>query len=156
MNFDNEEDDIFGFNPDELAEKQAQYDRIYGLPVMVKAKDILDLIEAVCASMNDEIDARIDVTKFTIRVEGLDLVAFIERAECRKTYSDKMECAVAARFQIRNIIENLDVSSKYNYIIQDYINVLREAIDEFKPLFATWVKSFDKSDIQDDGWGLWV
>ena len=139
------------FNNDDLAKEQALYERIYSMPIMIKANDILDLINAICASMPDD-----DNTGDTLKIEGLDLVAYIERAECRVTYSDKMECAVAARFQIRNMIENLYVSEQYDYIKQDYILVLREAIDEFKPMFRDWVKSFDKSDIYDDGWGLWV
>jgi hypothetical protein len=139
------------FNKEDLEREQALYQRIYSMPVMIKANDILDLISAICASMPDD-----DDTGGTLKIEGLELVAYIERAECRVTYSDKMECAVAARFQIRNMIENLYVSEQYDYIKQDYILILREAINEFKPFFRDWVKTFDKSEIYDDGWGLWV
>ena len=156
MDFDDEENNSFGLNSDELSKEQAEFMRIYNMPVMIKANDILDLIRAIGASMRDDYDIRIDGTRETMRIEGLDLVAYIERAECRATYSDKMECAVAARFQIRNIIENLEVSERFDYINKDYIDILLEDIDEFKPIFRAWVKSFDKSDIYDDGWGLWV
>lgn len=44
----------------------------------------------------------------------------------------------------------------FDLVKEDYLAILREAIDEFKILFADWVKKFEKFDIYDDGWGLWV
>ena len=62
------------FNKDNLAKEQALYKRIYSMPIMIKANDILDLINAICASMPDD-----DNTGDTLKVEGLEAqIAFIK------------------------------------------------------------------------------
>ena len=39
---------------------------------------------------------------------------------------------------------------------EEHLNLLREAIEEFKVLFVSWVNNFDPKDRMDDGWGLFT
>jgi transposase-like protein len=38
---------------------------------------------------------------------------------------------------------------------EEHLELLREAIEDFRCLFVDWVKSFDPTDRIDDGWGLY-
>jgi hypothetical protein len=39
---------------------------------------------------------------------------------------------------------------------EEHLQLLREAINEFRILFVEWVKGFESADKHDDGWGLFI
>ena len=160
MNFDDddnedEEYDFFGPDPDETPEEREEFERIQNMPIVDKADDINTLIFAVCASMPEDDDYSIHLQK-DIHELGSTIGIDIVEAESTKEYSKKMEYAVSSRHNVRLLLISLSLCESRNYIKQDYMTIILEAIDELQPLFVAWVKSFDKSDIDDDGWGLWV
>jgi hypothetical protein len=53
--------------------------------------------------------------------------------------------------KLRTILNGCEM---FNLVKEDYLNILREDFDEFKIIFAAWIKTFDKSDVYDDGRGL--
>lgn len=39
---------------------------------------------------------------------------------------------------------------------EEHLQLLRDAVIEFKDLFKDWVKGFDSRDRHNDGWGLFL
>ncbi len=150
-----EEFDFLGPDPDETPEEREEFERIQNMPIVEKANDIDTLLYAVCASMPENDDYSIHLQQ-DFKELGSNIEMDVVEAESTKEYSKKMEYAVSARHNVRLLLTSLSLCESRNYINQDYMTIILEAIDEFKPLFKDWVKSFDKSNIDDDGWGLWV
>ncbi len=153
--FEDEEYDFFGPDPDETPDERKNFERIMNMPVVVKADDINSLLFAVCASMPED-DYFSDNLQNDFKEFGAAIITDIVEAESTNEYSKKMEYAVSARHNIRLLLTSLSVCQSDNYIKEDYMLIILEAIDEIKPSFKEWVKSFDKSNIDDDGWGLWI
>jgi DNA-binding transcriptional MocR family regulator len=39
---------------------------------------------------------------------------------------------------------------------EEHLQLLREAIEEYRKLFLEWIKGFDPSEKYDDGWGIFT
>jgi hypothetical protein len=162
MNFDDDDDfDIndFNFEDDDPEGTKREMDeedkRVRNMPLMQKANEIFDLTHAICESMPDD-------NEFTGMYRGLlmenamMLAPKIAGAESIQDYGLKMENAVIIKVNAMQLRTQLNGCEMFDLVKEDYLEILREAIDEFKILFAEWVKKFEKYDIYDDGWGLWV
>lgn len=69
-------------------------------------------------------------------------------------YDLKMENAALIRKAARDILVASTGIRRIGIKDEDYINLLRENIEEFRVLFAEWVKTFDPWDYIIDRWGL--
>ncbi len=65
-----------------------------------------------------------------------------------------MENASVIRKAAREILTSCTGMQLCGYQDDDYIQLLRGEIEEFRILFAEWVKSFDQFNYQIDRWGL--
>ncbi|MGG5486659.1 hypothetical protein [Gaetbulibacter sp. PBL-D1] len=69
-------------------------------------------------------------------------------------YAIKMENAAIIRKAAREISTDLTGIEMHGYKDVEYLNFLRQEIEEFRVLFAEWVKSFNPWDYIIDRWGL--
>ncbi len=130
-----------------------QQDRVYKHPLMRKAKDIIGLTHALVGSLDEarkELygglmmkDARVMRTEFA-KAEALeDYVAKMENATIMKVHAKSLR---AMTFQ-------LGVESTH---AEEHLQLLRDAIEEYRKLFIEWVQGFDPSKKRDDGWGIFT
>jgi len=136
-------------------------DEIENLPVYKKAHEILklclkftDLIfDEYTNSDDSKIELLIDTAKH-IRENAMIIPAKITGAESADIYDIRMENAAIIRKCAREIATNTYGLELFNYTEEDYLNVIRTEIDEFRILFAEWVKTFDQWNYSIDRWGL--
>ncbi|GGF48652.1 hypothetical protein [Echinicola rosea] len=128
-----------------------EQDRINKHPLMQKANDILHLTEALVGVLDESAkemygtfmleDATVICGKFG-GAEGVD------------DYILKMENAVFMKVHARHLNSMTYSVAMVDNHAEEHLQLLRDAINDFKSLFVDWVKGFDPSCKYDDGWGL--
>ncbi|PVW14568.1 hypothetical protein [Marixanthomonas spongiae] len=89
-----------------------------------------------------------------IRLNAMTIPAKIAGAEGGDLYDLRMENAAIIRKAAREIKVDCTGLKMCGFKDEDYLELLRNEIDEFRPLFAEWVKSFDQWNYIIDRWGL--
>jgi hypothetical protein len=69
-------------------------------------------------------------------------------------YDLQMEHAALVRRACRELVTCLRGLEIAGHLEEDHFNLLRTAVDEFRPLFAEWVATFQDSDYFWDDWEL--
>lgn len=105
---------------------------------------------------NDEdynLDYLVIQTQF-IREDSLIIPAKIAGAWNADLYDLKMENAAIIRKSARDLRTHLMGLEIHGFKETEYLDLLRKEIDEFRVLFAEWVKTFDEWNYITDRWGL--
>lgn len=142
-----EEDDESEFDP------KAQRDQIYSHPLMKKANEIVSLTHALVGSLDE---ARKELYGGMMMEDAMVMSAKFAGAEGINDYILKMENATIMKVHARNLHSMTYQLAMEETHAEEHLNLLREAIEEFKVLFVAWVKGFDPKDRFDDGWGLFI
>jgi len=137
-------------------------ERIRKMPLFKKAEEIMHLSLKIVESVESE-----DLTKLSefdrhylehhakyISENALIIPAKISGAEAVEMYDLKMENAAIIRKAAREIMTDCTGLKIGGYKSTDYLNLLRNEIEEFRVLFAEWVKTFDPWNYNIDRWGL--
>lgn len=144
---ENEEDDESEFDP------KAHRDQIYSHPLMRKANEIVSLAHALVGSLDE---ARKELYGGMMMEDAMVMSAKFAGAEGVNDYILKMENATIMKVHARHLNSMTYQLAMEETHAEEHLNLLREAIEEFKILFVAWVKSFDSADKYDDGWGLFL
>lgn len=120
-------------------------------PLMLKCVDIVKLTRAIVGSLDE---ARNQLYG-SLMMESARLISnkFIE-TETEDNYIYKMENAVVMKIQARSLHEMTFQLAFESTHAEEHLQLLRDAIGDFKKLFVEWVKLFDKKKRLPDGWGL--
>lgn len=144
---ENEEDDESEFDP------KAHRDQIYSHPLMKKALEIVSLTHALVGSLDE---ARKELYGGMMMEDATVMSAKFAAAEGVNDFILKMENATIMKVHARHLNAMTYQLAMEETHAEEHLNLLREAIEEFKVLFVAWVKNFDTSDRRDDGWGLFI
>lgn len=132
---------------------KAQRDQIYSHPLMKKANEIVSLTHALVGSLDE---ARKELYGGMMMEDAMVMSAKFAGAEGVNDYILKMENATIMKIHARHLNSMTYQLAVEETHAEEHLNLLREAIEEFRLLFVDWVKSFDSADKYDDGWGLFV
>ncbi|MFK5891520.1 MAG: hypothetical protein QM486_12395 [Flavobacteriaceae bacterium] len=137
-------------------------ERTRKMPLFIKAEEIRHLSLKIVESVESE-----DLTNLSefdrhylehhakyISENALIIPAKISGAEAVEIYDLKMENAAIIRKAAREIMTDCTGLKIGGYKSTDYLNLLRNEIEEFRILFAEWVKTFDPWNYTIDRWGL--
>ena len=133
------------------------------LPIFKKAMQILDLVENIVESVEKtEIDFEKEIEAEMIknnleylRKNALNIPTKIAgAADSDMLYDIKMENAAIIRKAARELIIDLRGIQTYGFKDVEYLDLLRNEVEEFRVLFAEWVKTFDCWNYVIDRWGL--
>ena len=69
-------------------------------------------------------------------------------------YSMQMEKAVIIRINIVDLRNTLWTCLTEEWCSEEYVEMMRAEIEQFRLLFVEWIKSFDKSNDYPDEWHL--
>ena len=121
------------------------------LPVYKKANEIRKIVEAIVKF----IDPKKDEAEFRYMLweDACIMGAKIAGAEGGDLYFIRMENAVLIKVAARNLLVNTNYLRSENLCPEEYIQLLRNEIDEFRLLFIDWVNTFDRLNGRDDEWG---
>jgi hypothetical protein len=132
---------------------KAQRDQIYSHPLMKKANEIVSLTHALVGSLDE---ARKELYGGMMMEDAMVTSAKFAGAEGVNDYILKMENATIMKVHARHLNSMTYQLAVEETHAEEHLNLLREAIEEFRVLFVDWVKSFDSADKYDDGWGLFI
>lgn len=144
---ENEEDDESEFDP------KANRDQIYSHPLMKKSNEIVSLTHALVGSLDE---ARKELYGGMMMEDAMVISAKFAGAEAVNDFILKMENATIMKVHARHLNSMTYQLAIEETHAEDHLNLLREAISEFRTLFVEWVRGFDSSERIDDGWGLFV
>lgn len=150
---DNNDDD---FNPME------RHNRIRQMPLYKKAEEISELVLHLVKSVentdikfNDEAEqAMLEDNLNYLMENSLIIPAKIAGAAGVDLYDIKMENAAIIRKAARELILDARGIETFGFKDTEYLDLLRKEVDEFRILFAEWVKTFDPWEYIIDRWGL--
>lgn len=136
-------------------------------PLFKKAEEIRNLATAIVEGAPDmgtsedpSADERsfqqhmLEQSKGDIMQNAYTIGAKVAGAYAMDLYDLKMENACLIRRACREMIVALRGLEMAGYSEQPYFDLLRNAVEEFRPLFAAWVATFKDSDHLWDDWGL--
>ena len=144
-----DDDDDSGYDPEEERRK------LESLPIYQKALEIFDLTSRIA----DTFDKDESVKPYHgIMVEDSAIIpAKIAGAEAMDDYILKMENAVIIKIHARSLFTQTAALGYLTGVDEEYLQLLRNEIEEFKLLFKAWVKTFEINTTKEgDGWGLFV
>ncbi|WP_298239081.1 hypothetical protein [uncultured Algibacter sp.] len=122
------------------------------LPVFKKAMDIQKLVNYIVKSVeNTDIDFEHDIEAEMLksnlnylRENSIIISAKIAGAADENTlYDIKMENAAIIRKSARELITDVQGIEMHGFKEIEYLDLLRNEVDEFRIIFAEWVKTFD-------------
>lgn len=127
-----------------------------------KAEEIRELAEAIVESAPDlsgEAEDRFEASmmegsKNDIMANAYMIGAKIAGAYNMDLYDLQMENACLIRRACREMVVALRGLEIAGHNEQAHFDLLRKAVDEFRPLFVEWVATFKESDRMWDDWGL--
>lgn len=156
-----DEDDDDGFDPeeyyedldhDEIEEIKRENRAYLKLPIYKKAEEIRKLTSIIVETVDKDKD-QLDMAN-QMFLNACMLGAKIAGAEGGGLYTLRMENAVIIKVHARELLTQTTYCRLEGLSDTDYLQVLRNEIEEFRKLFLEWVQSFDKTDNIEDGWGL--
>ena len=150
---ENEDEGGFDFEfDDDLEFDEAEMEKHEKLPVFKKAMQIAELTRAVVDTFDKEKDF-FHISERMIE-NAYILGAKIAGAEGGDIYSLRMENAVIIKINARELLASTSLCKKEKLCDADYLQLLRDEIDEFRKLFIDWVSAFDKTNDIEDDWGI--
>lgn len=133
------------------------------LPVFQKSREIMELVGSIIDSVektdivfNDPIEA--EMVQHNLKYLGINaaiIPAKIASASSEDMLYDlKMENATLIRKAAIELITDARGLQMHGYPDTEYLDILRKEVEEFRILFAEWVKTFDCWNYSIDRWGL--
>jgi len=157
MSFDENDPDWFNEygepdDDDELFEDlDKEHDRVENLPVMVKAKEIFDIVSSLVDTIPEDND--LYFLREQMLTDAAIIPAKVAGAEGGDVYTLRMENAVLIKLAARALITHTYTCRMFDISDERYLDLLRNCVDEFRSVFVDWVNTFDKSNDISDEWG---
>lgn len=145
--------DINDFNEDDEEVFRDKRDKLKNHPLRIKSVEIFKLTHALVGSLDE---ARRELHG-TLMLESAGILgAKFSAANTVSDYVLKMENAVIMKIHARSLDGMTYQLALEGTHAEEHLQLLRDAVIEFKDLFKDWVKGFDSRDRHNDGWGLFL
>ncbi|RTY89245.1 hypothetical protein EKL32_23715 [Flavobacterium sp. GSN2] len=133
----------------------SKHDEIKQMPLYQKAEQILKITMGLVEIVPRENEFLQETTVRFMMENAFLIPAKIAGAAGVGLYDIKMENAAIIRKAARELyVQAGSLRFEEGITDKDYIELLRNTIDEFRLLFIDWVASFDVWDYIKDSWGL--
>lgn len=149
MNFN---DDDYNFSNDDT-DFETRHDRLKKFPLYQKAMEILETVDVLSSSMTEKDK---NIYSSILRESAMIIPPKIAGAYGSASWLMCMQNASIIRYHAEYLLTSTTGLNNFTLTDKRYVKVLRTDLEEFKQLFVTWVKSFDKLDKDDceDDWAL--
>lgn len=145
--------DINDFNEDDEEVFRDKRDKLKNHPLRIKSVEIFKLTHALVGSLDE---ARRELYG-TLMLESAGILgAKFSAANTVSDYVLKMENAVIMKIHARSLDGMTYQLALEGTHAEEHLQLLRDAVIEFKDFFKDWVKGFDSRDRHNDGWGLFL
>lgn len=142
--------------------EENSFERLKKMPLFKKAQEIMEISLKISESVSKHDIENLDEAEGEmlegyaqyIRENATIIPAKISGAEAVEIYDLKMENAAIIRRAARELSTYCTGLAMCGYKNTDYLQLLRDEVEEFRVLFAEWVKTFDQWNYIIDRWGL--
>jgi hypothetical protein len=132
-----------------MARRLEKYEK---LPVYQKAQELFDLAEVIADALKeDEMKEHLATQMFT---NAAMVQAKIAGAEGGGLYSLRMQNAVLIKLAVQDMLNAVSFASMVEINEEDYVDLMRDKVDEFRLVFNDWIRSFDKTYDIPDNWAI--
>jgi hypothetical protein len=122
------------------------------LPVYQKAQELFDLAEVIADALKeDEMKEHLAAQMFS---NAALIQAKIAGAEGGGLYTLRMQNAVLIKLATQDMFNAVSFASMVEINEEDYVDLMRDKIDEFRLVFNEWVRGFDKTYDIPDNWAI--
>ncbi|MGB5983442.1 MAG: hypothetical protein WBG46_14975 [Nonlabens sp.] len=152
---------------DEDYDPEAERKRIESLPVYIKAREILDLVNRMLEGLtsddlkDSEFEDEKDFKEIMFKQNSeyllsnaMTIPVKIAGAEGAGLYDLRMENAAIIRKAARELITDARGLQMNGFADVEYLDLLRTEVENLRVLFAEWIKTFDKEDYIIDRWNV--
>ncbi|MCH7401563.1 hypothetical protein ACFOUP_14035 [Belliella kenyensis] len=147
-NFDNDD-----FDEDDMDDFRRKKDETQNHPLKLKSIEIFRLTKAIVGSLDE---ARKELYGTLMLESAMLLSSKFAGAHPVDDFIIKMENAVIMKVHAKSLYSMSYQLAMEGTHAEDHLQLLRDAIDEFRELFKEWIKNFDQAEKSDDGWGLFI
>jgi len=122
------------------------------LPVYKKAKELMDLAKIIGDALKeDEMKEHLAAQMFT---NAAIVQAKIAGAEGGGLYSLRMQNAVLIKLAVQDMFNAVSFASMVEINEEDYVDLMRDKVEEFRLVFNDWIRGFDKTYDIPDNWAI--
>lgn len=122
------------------------------LPVYQRARELFDLAEVIADALKE------DEMKEHLAAQILSNAALVQAkiagAEGGGLYSLRMQNAVLIKLAVQDMFNAISFASMVEINEEDYVDLVRDKIEEFRAAFVDWIRGFDKSYDIPDNWAI--
>jgi hypothetical protein len=122
------------------------------LPVYQKSQELFDLADVIAESLKE------DSMKEHLAVQMCSNAALIQAkiagAEGGSLYSLRMQNAVIIKLAVQDMFNAVSFASMVKINEEDYVQLMREKVEEFRLVFVEWIRGFDKTYDIPDNWAI--
>jgi hypothetical protein len=127
-------------------------DRYRKLPVFKKAEEILELAEIIVEAIKE--DEKKEHFAREILSNAMLIGAKIAGAEGGTLYSLRMQNAVIIKLAIQDMQNAVICTEMFDIGEEDYVDLMRDKVEEFRLEFIDWIRGFDKTIDIPDNWAI--
>lgn len=122
-------------------------------PIYKKAEEIYGLVYKVSQLIPSENELLVETGNMMV-TDAMTLTSKLAGSIGADLYDLKMENATLIRKAARDIALHCRFLQIHDFEYTEYLDLIRNEIEEFRVLFVKWVKTFDPWDYIIDRWGL--
>ena len=127
-------------------------DKYRKLPIFQKSEEILELAEVIAEALKE--DSKKEHLASEILSNAMIMQVKIAGAEGGGLYSLKMQNAVVIKIAAHDMLNAVIFSAMVELNEEDYVQLMRDKVEEFRLEFLNWIRGFDKSYDIPDNWGI--
>jgi hypothetical protein len=122
------------------------------LPIYQKSQELFDLVDVIAEALKE------DDMKESLSVQMCSNAALIQAkiagAEGGGLYSLRMQNAVLIKLAVQDMFNAVSFASMVKINEEDYVQLMRDKVEEFRIEFVAWIRSFDKTYDIPDNWAI--
>lgn len=122
------------------------------LPVYRAAEEIYELANVIVEAIKETERKEYFVTE--ILSNAMLIQGKIAGASAMNLYSLRMYNAVIIRLAIQNMMNAVICTEMFGINEEDYVQLMRDKVEEFRIVFVEWIRGFDKTNDLPDDWGI--
>jgi hypothetical protein len=130
----------------------SRLDKYRKLPVFRKSEELVELAEAIAGSLKE--DAKTEFLAAEMMTNAYLIQAKIAGAEGGSLYSLRMQNAVLIKLAAQDMFNAVSAASMVEIGEEDYVDLMRDKVEEFRVVFVDWIRGFDKTYDIPDSWAI--
>ncbi|MDB5114694.1 MAG: hypothetical protein JWQ79_186 [Mucilaginibacter sp.] len=127
-------------------------DKYRRLPIFKKAEEILELAGIIVEAIKE--DEKKEHFAKEILSNAMIIGVKVAGAEGGSLYSLRMQNAVIIKLAVQDMMNAVICTEMFDINEEDYVDLMREKVEEFRLEFVKWIRGFDKTIDIPDNWAI--